>query len=107
MQDSHPLGEIILGSSADGFYVDEDVPSKLQDHMFIFMLHVPNRAGGGYPLYADSAQSKKEWMEALRGAIIEGYGSPDQSIAPMTYEDDELYASIGPEILAEINSKAN
>ncbi len=63
--------------------------------MYIFMLHVPNRAGGGFPLLADSDEAKQLWMNVLDAAISETTGTPDASVAPSTYEDDELYASIG------------
>lgn len=94
-QDPHACGEIILGSFNDGYFVDEEVPVKLSDRMNIFMLHVPHRAGGGFPLVANSEDSKKRWIEALNSVIAETTGSPDQSVAPVTYEDDdEIYATI-------------
>ena len=63
--------------------------------MYCFTLHVPNRANGGYPLMADSEESKQRWMKCLNFAIAETTGTPDQSVAPSTYEDDEdLYATI-------------
>ncbi len=95
MQDPHAHGEIILGSSLDGYYVDENVPAKLVDRMHIFMLHVPGRGGGGFPLLADSPEEKEEWTKALTKVINESTGSPDQSVAPSTYEEDEdLYATV-------------
>ena len=94
-QDPHACGEIILGSSNDGFKVDEDVPAKYGTCMYIFMLHTPHRGGGGFPLQAKSEEAKKEWMECLSSVINESIGTPDESIATSTYEDDEdLYASI-------------
>lgn len=61
----------------------------------MFMLHVPNRAGGGYPLLAESEDVKRQWITNLRHVISETTGSPDQSVAPATYEDDdEIYATI-------------
>lgn len=63
--------------------------------MYSFMLHAPNRANGGYPLMADSEESKQQWMAILNYAIAEATGPPDQSVAPSTYEDDDdLYATI-------------
>lgn len=63
--------------------------------MYIFMLHVPNRGGGGFPLLADTEESKQQWMMCLTRAIDETTGTPDQSVAPASYEDDEeLYATI-------------
>ena len=44
---------------------------------------------------ADSEESKQRWMKCLNFAIAETTGTPDQSVAPSTYEDDEdLYATI-------------
>lgn len=45
---------------------------------------------------ADSAASKTKWMESLRKVIAESTGSPDQSVASSTYEEEEeeLSASI-------------
>lgn len=94
-QDAHTCGEIILGSSNDGYRVSEDFPTKLPG-MHGFMLHDPTRANGGYPLMAGSEDAKQKWMKNLRYAIAEMTGgTPDQSVAPSTYEDDEdLYATI-------------
>ena len=95
LKDPHANGEIVLGSSVDGFSVDESVPVRLADRMHIFMLHVPNRGGGGFPLLSDSLESKEKWVKSLSKVIAESTGSPDQSVAPSTYEEDEeLYASI-------------
>ena len=94
LQDSHACGEIVLGSADDGYYVSTDVPPKLS-HLFAFMLHVPKRGGGGFPLLADSEDSKMRWMEVLSDVIANTSGTPDQSVAPVSYdEDNELYASI-------------
>ena len=63
--------------------------------MHSFMLHTPNRAGGGFPLLADSETSKQEWIVQLNQVIAEAMGTPDESVATSTYEDDEdLYATI-------------
>ena len=53
------------------------------------MLHTPNRAGGGFPLLAESEQSKKEWMTQLNQVIAETMGTPDESVATSMYEDDD------------------
>lgn len=79
----------------DGYSVSEDVPTRIDSGMFCFTLHVPNRAGGGYPLLADSEESKQNWMKSLSQVISETTGTPDESVAPSTYEDDDdLYATI-------------
>ena len=95
LQDPHAHGEIVLGSAADGYHVDDNVPARLADRMYIFMLHVPSRGGGGFPLLAESRESKKEWIKSLTKVIEESTGSPDQSVAPSTYEEDEdIYSTI-------------
>lgn len=44
---------------------------------------------------ADSEESKQQWMKTLNYAIAETTGTPDQSVAPSTYEDDDdIYATI-------------
>ena len=63
--------------------------------MFGFMLHTPGRVNGGFPLYAENEDSKKAWMEALQRVIERTVEPADQSVAIVTYEEDEeLYASI-------------
>ena len=55
------------------------------------------------PLYSQE-ESKQEWMGCLMQMITESTGSPDQSVAPSTYEeDDDLYASI-EEVRQEIKN---
>ena len=59
------------------------------------MLHTPGRGNGGFPLYAESEESKRVWMDALRRIIDATAESADESVAPSTYEEDEdIYASI-------------
>ena len=96
LQDPHTCGEIVLGSSNDGYSVSEDVPTRLAG-MYCFMLHVPNRANGGYPLQANSEESKQQWMTSLKYVIAETTDiTPDHSVATTTYNaDDDLYATIG------------
>ena len=96
LQDAHALGEIILSSSAhSSVFVDNNVPPKLQDYMFVFMLHNPRRARGGFPLMAESAESMKTWMSFLKEAISLTIECSDPSIVSSGYEDDnDLYASI-------------
>lgn len=44
---------------------------------------------------AASDESKQQWMKSLNYAIDETTGTPDQSVAPSTYEDDDdIYATI-------------
>lgn len=96
LQDAHALGEIILSSSANSsVFVDNNVPPKLQDYMFVFMLHNSRRARGGFPLMAESAESMKTWMTVLNEAINMTIEGSDPSIVSSDYEDDnELYASV-------------
>lgn len=69
LQDPFPLGEIILGPSVGGYWVDEEVPEKLQHYTNIFMLHTPARSKGGFPLLAEDATSKAAWIAALQEAF--------------------------------------
>lgn len=69
--------------------MDENVQEKLQQYSNVFMLHVPNRPGGGFPLLAEDATAKKEWIEALEHVIQNARGSPDLCLAQVTYEDDD------------------
>lgn len=91
-KDPHPLGEIQLGSTSDGFFVDTNVPEKLQHHENMFMLHVPNRSGGGFPLLAESREQKEAWVKALSEAIVNCKSTPEL-YRVSTYEDDELIES--------------
>lgn len=57
------------------------------------MLHVPNRGRGGFPLLADSEESKQQWMTSLTQAIEKATETLDQvfqSVAPSSYEDDSV-----------------
>ena len=94
-QDAFALGEVILGSNSGGFYVDEVLPPKFKDTAFGFMLHTPGRENGGFPLLAETEESKKAWMEALQRVIAMVIEPSDESVAIDTYEEDEdIYATI-------------
>ena len=69
LQDPFPLGEVPLGTNAQGFGITDIVPKHLSDQQYVFMLKVPSRSGGGFPLMAETEQSKKQWMEALQASI--------------------------------------
>ena len=69
MQDPFPLGEIYLGPSVRGYWVDEEVPAKLQHYTNIFMLHTPARSKGGFPLLAEDSASKMAWISALQTSL--------------------------------------
>ena len=89
LQDPTPLGEIILGPYSSGYWVDEDVPERIKHNLNVFMLHVPARANGGFPLLAEDSAAKKEWMEALQCVIDDYKTSPDFFAAPGLYESDD------------------
>ena len=93
IKDPHANGEIIIGSSVDGYSVDLKMPVRLLNCNHGFMLRVPNRSRGGFPLQADTAASKEKWMESLRKVIAESTGSPDQSVAPSSYDEDEEFCA--------------
>ena len=46
MQAAFPLGELVLGSLEEGYWVDENVPDGIDYTSATFMLHVPDRARG-------------------------------------------------------------
>ena len=69
LQDPFPLGEIALGTDAQGFGVTDVVPKHLSDQQYVFMLKVPSRSGGGFPLMAETEQCKRQWMAALQASI--------------------------------------
>ena len=56
------------------------------------MLHVPNRAGGGFPLLAEDANEKKMWMQKLQAVIEECKGSPEFFPEPSIYEEDVSFS---------------
>ena len=69
--------------------MDTNIPEKLQHHDNMFMLHVPNRPGGGFPLLAESCEQKEAWIKALNAAIVNCKSTP-ALYRVSTYEDDEL-----------------
>lgn len=104
LQDPFPLGEIILGPSVGGYWVDEEVPEKLQHYTNIFMLHTPARSKGGFPLLAEDSTSKAAWIAALQEAFTNSKhmrcleaGTPASSNAQcreeLSYEEEENISS--------------
>jgi hypothetical protein len=69
-KDPFPLGEIQIGRSGEGYSVSNVVPDHLTDQKCVFMLGVPCRSGGGFPLMADSDKEREEWMAALKNVIV-------------------------------------
>ncbi len=80
---------MILGPPSSGYWVDDDVPERLKHCLHVFMLHVPHRANGGFPLLTDDASSKKAWVLAVQEAIQKYRASPEFFAAPGLYETDE------------------
>lgn len=66
IQDAFPLGEIVIGTSADGFSVDENAPDDLGGGENAFVLNTPTRT---FPLLADTSDEKHMWITAIRDAI--------------------------------------
>ena len=93
-QDAYPLGEVTIGSSDDGFEITDKVPEHLADQPGVFMLKVPYRSKGGFPLLAETEDEKKEWMSVLK-SVIEGPPSVislgDDEICSM-YENERDYS---------------
>ena len=59
LQDATPLGEIILGTAADKFSVDEEPMAGECS----FTLHTPFR---DFPLIAENNDEKMEWVKAFQ-----------------------------------------
>jgi hypothetical protein len=84
-----PLGELVLGSPGEGYWVDEIVPDGIESNSSTFMLHVPDRQRGGYPLVAPDSTSKKQWMSVLTDVIDSTRATPQvMQCLPMSYDDD-------------------
>ena len=66
LQDAFPLGEILLGSSSEGFSVDETAPPELGGGENAFMLNTPTRT---FPLLAETSDEKLSWIATLTEAI--------------------------------------
>ena len=89
LQAAFPLGELVLGSLRDGYWVDENVPDSIDYTPAMFMLHVPERARGGYPLQAPNVSSKKQWMKILTEVIEDTRATPQvMTSLPHSYDND-------------------
>lgn len=77
MQAAYPLGELVLGSPTEGYWVDEIIPDGIEHTTSTFMLHVPERARGGYPLQAPDVASKKHWISVLTDVIESTRATPE------------------------------
>ena len=86
LQAAFPLGELVLGSPHEGYWVDENVPDGIDFTVGTFMLHVPGRARGGYPLQAPNLAGKKQWMKE----VIESTRAIPQvmTLLPHSYDND-------------------
>lgn len=86
IQDANPLGEILLGSTAEGYSVEETV----NHGEFAFVLHTPKRI---FPLIPvpENLTEKTEWVMALQQIIQQPPQSPSSpSMRGSTYELDLL-----------------
>lgn len=89
MQAGFPLGELVLGSPSEGYWVDDDIPAGIDSNPCMFMLHVPERARGGYPLQAFDIASKKQWISVLLDIIHSIRETPDvMACLPQSYDYD-------------------
>lgn len=66
IQDAFPLGEIVIDSSSDGFFVDENAPDELGGGENAFVLSTPTRT---FPLLAENPDDKQRWITLLRDVI--------------------------------------
>ena len=55
-----------MGSSSEGFSVDEQAPDELGGGENAFVFNTSTRT---YPLLAETIEEKQDWIAALRGAI--------------------------------------
>lgn len=81
--DAHPLGEIILGSIAEGFSIEESTNAG----EFAFTLHTPKRV---FPLLPvpENRTEKSEWVMALQQVLEQPPVSPSSPSRGSTYELD-------------------
>ena len=69
--------------------MDETVPDGIECTASTFMLHVPDRARGGYPLQAPNVASKKQWMSILTDVIESTRTTPEvMPCLPYSYDND-------------------
>ena len=83
-----------------GFWVDEEVPDKLQHYTNVFMLHTPSRSNGGFPLLAEDSGSKMAWITALQETVRNSKTPPTKAETPSlpspqydhhSYEEEETF----------------
>ena len=69
--------------------MDDVVPDGIESNTCTFMLHVPDRQRGGYPLMAPDTASKKLWMSVLSDVIDRTRATPQvMHTLPASYDDD-------------------
>lgn len=69
--------------------MDEITPDGIECTTSTFMLHVPERARGGYPLQAPDVASKKQWISVLTDVIESTRATPEVvSYPPYSYDND-------------------
>jgi len=86
LQDANPLGEIILGTTADKFSVDEEPLAG----EYSFTLHTPFR---DFPLIADNSEEKMQWVKAFQSVLenLEEMVSGSPRARCSTYELETKY----------------
>lgn len=60
------MGEIVLGTTTEGFSVDETAPLELGGGENAFVLNTPTRT---FPLLAETSDEKLSWLAVLRAAL--------------------------------------
>ena len=69
--------------------MDEVVPDGIESTTCTFMLHVPDRQRGGFPLVAPDVGSKKLWMSVLNDVIDSTRTTPQvMQCLPSSYDED-------------------
>ena len=69
--------------------MDENVPTHLKQYGNTLMLHTSSRARGGFPLLAQTAEQKTEWMVAIRLTIDKMEDFPRQYTLRPSYTEDD------------------
>ncbi len=84
-QDAFPLGEVVIGSSGEGFSVDENAPDDLGGGEGAFVLNTTTRT---FPLLAETPEEKHSWVHVLREAIERAGTSPSEQDRGTSYSRD-------------------
>eukprot|EP00731_Ephydatia_muelleri_P029286 Em0020g930a len=83
--DAFPLGEIILGTEAEGFGVEEGSSHDTGSSDSSFILNTPTRS---YPFLAETPEEKLSWIAVLRASIEKAHTFAGPFTSIDSYGDD-------------------